>query len=613
MCGITGWVDASKNLTNEGPLLDAMTATLAARGPDAAGTWLSTHAALGHRRLAVIDPEHGGQPMTLVREGATHVIVYNGELYNTDELRALLVGLGHTFRTRCDTEVLLAAYVEWGPACLDRLNGIFAFGVWSEREGRLFLARDRLGVKPLFYAPLADGLVFGSELKALLAHPGVSHEVELESMAELLVLGPCRTPGSGVFRGVLELKPGHCLTHDARVTSVQQYWSFQSKPHEDDLDRSAEHVRALVLDAVERQLVSDVPLGTLLSGGLDSSVVTAIAAQIYRQRGWPLRTWSVDYVDNERDFRGTEFLPDPDAPWVGKVSAFLHTSHRRVVLDHAQIFEALDEAARARDLPGLADVDASLLLFCREIKRDATVALSGECADEIFGGYRWFHKPESYTSRQFPWVRLVDERARLFSPAMRARVSAHELVARRYDEMLAEVPRLPGEDPTEAKRREMFYLNLTRFLPMLLDRKDRMSMASGLEVRVPFCDHRIVEYVWNVPWKLKSCDEIEKGLLRRAMQGLLPPDALRRRKSPYPSTHNPGYYALVRSRLLAILDEPTSPLAQVLDVGAARAMADEVHLATERHWFGQYWKDAQFFGFLCQIDAWMRQHKVRLR
>ncbi|KVE28217.1 asparagine synthetase B [Burkholderia singularis] len=613
MCGITGWVDWGHDLREHVATLRNMTACLVHRGPDASGEWVSARAALGHRRLSIIDPANGAQPMVRHARHRTFVIAYNGELYNTPELRRALESRGCRFETHCDTEVLLQAYIEWGPACLDRLNGIFAFAVWDESDKRLFMARDRIGVKPLFFAKLDSGLLFGSEMKAILAHPQVSREVKVDAFHELLFLGPARTPGSGVFRQIDELKPGWCLTYSPSGIETWQYWKLESHPHEDSFETTVERVRELVVDAVTNQLVSDVPVGTMVSGGLDSSSITAISAGVFKEAGKQLDTYSIDFVDNSTHFKPTDYVPDEDAPWADKVTRHLQTNHRRVLLDTSELISQLGAAMRSRDLPGMWEVDASLQLFCREIKKHSTVVLSGETADEIFGGYRWFHQARDYEVERFPWVRMVDGRERLLAPALRDGLDADALVAEHYRQTIAECPALPGEELGEARRRQMFYINFTRWLPMMLDRKDRASMAEGLEVRVPFCDHRIVEYLWNVPWTMKNAGDREKGLLRHAMQGILPDDVIWRPKSPFPTTHNPKYLHDVRALLTERLRDAASPLRPLLDAAELdRVLAAPDDEARDRHWFGMYAKDAQFLAYLYQIDLWMSEYRVSL-
>jgi len=616
MCGITGWVDWREDLTKQADIVEKMTETMELRGPDASGTWLSRHCAFGHRRLSVIDPIGGAQPMVRPAKRAEDrdvVLVYNGELYNAAELRKELEGLGHAFRTTCDTEVLLLAYVEWGAACLDRFNGIFAFAIWETAEERLFMARDRLGVKPLFYRREEGRLLFGSEPKAILAHPDVEPEIDGEGLAELFVIGPARTPGHGVWRGMSELKPGHFLTYDRDGLRTSAYWKLESRPHEDDEKTTAETVGALLADTLERQLVSDVPVGTLLSGGLDSSALTSLAVRYYGRTGQgQVSTFSVDYVDNDKYFTAHDFQPNSDAPWIKRMQEHLNTKHHPIQFDTPELANALEAAVLAKDSPGMADIDASLYLFCREIKKNVTVAISGEAADEIFGGYPWFHRKEALEANTFPWSLAPELRESVLSAELREKLRPREYLADRYAQALAEVPELPGEDEAARRMRRMSYLNVTRFMPTLLDRKDRMSMAVGLEVRVPYCDHRLVQYVFNIPWELKMAGDREKGILRKSLEGVLPHDVLYRKKSPYPKTHNPGYLNAVRGRLLERLDDSSSPLLPLIDAAKIRELARTADSRSHLPWFGQLMSAPQLFAYLLQFDFWLRQYKVRI-
>ncbi|MBN2984912.1 asparagine synthase (glutamine-hydrolyzing) [Cohnella algarum] len=616
MCGITGWIDWKVDLTKQANIVEKMTETLQLRGPDASGTWLSRSCAFGHRRLSVMDPLNGAQPMirpTRTADDHDCVIVYNGELYNAPELRKELELRGHSFRTTCDTEVLLLSYVEWGPACVDKLNGIFAFAIWRTDEEKLFMARDRLGVKPLFYRREEGRLLFGSEPKAILAHPDVPAEVDGEGLAELFALGPARTPGVGVWRGMSELKPGHCLTYDRDGMKIAAYWRLSSRPHEEDERATAERVGELLDDTVRRQLVSDVPVCTLLSGGLDSSALTALAVRYYGEtEQGQVHTYSIDYVDNDKHFTAHDFQPNSDAPWIKRMNEFLGTNHHYVQFDTPELVEALEAAVLAKDVPGMADIDASLYLFCREIKKDATVAISGEAADEVFGGYPWFHRQEALTASTFPWSLSAGLRESVLSPELKAHIRPLDYIADRYAQALGEVPKLQGEDEAAARMRVMSYLNITRFMPTLLDRKDRMSMAAGLEVRVPFCDHRLVEYVFNIPWELKMAGQREKGILRRALEGVLPDDVLYRKKSPYPKTHNPAYLEAVRSLLTERLNDPSSPLLPLIDAEHIRGLVRTADARSHLPWFGQLMSAPQLFAYLLQFDFWLRKYNVSI-
>ncbi|MPM27924.1 Asparagine synthetase [glutamine-hydrolyzing] 3 [bioreactor metagenome] len=609
MCGITGFVDWERNLEDQRHVLDAMVEKLTARGPDGSGCYITSHVALGHRRLSVMDPANGAQPMLRERGDDHYAITYNGELYNMVELRRDLETRGYRFRTNCDTEILLTAYIEWGANCVERFNGIFAFAIWDEARRQLFLARDRIGVKPLFYAVREQLFIFGSELKALLAHPTVKPVIDREGLAEVFAIGPARTPGHGIFCHVNELKPGHSMIFDYNGVRIQQYWKLHSQPHSDDFQTTVRNVRDLLEDTVKRQLIADVPVCTLLSGGLDSSALTALAALFYKQSGVKVETYSVDYRDNDIYFKANSFQPNEDAPWVEKVSKYFDTTHHNVLLDIDDLAKSLPDAAISRDLPGMADIDTSLYLFCREIKKSATVALSGECADEVFGGYPWFYREDMIGANTFPWALKPELRAEWLSQEVRTIIDPLTYVEERYQQALDEVPRLPGEDNESARMREIFFLSLTRWMPTLLDRKDRMSMAFGLEIRVPYCDHRLVEYVWNIPWAMKNYRQREKGLLRQALTGLLPDDVLWRKKSPYPKTHNPDYLATVKRWVTIILQDSSSPLVPLVNRKKILELVKS-DSASNIPWFGQLMSGPQFFAYLIQADTWLRKYKV---
>lgn len=597
MCGIGGCLSFGQKIRSP-KMYQAMENTMIRRGPDQAGRWGDDHCVLLHRRLAVIDPEGGKQPMELKWRGRRFIIVYNGELYNTEALRRRLGKLGHTFSGHSDTEVLLHAFAQWGENALELCNGIFAFAVWVPEEKRLFLARDPMGVKPLFYARSRSGLVFGSEIKTILAHPEIEKKLNLQSIAELVIMGPGRTPGCGVYQGIQEVKAGHCGYCDETGFSPVPYWQPQDAPFADSPEEAASHVRSLVVDAIKRQLVSDVPLGTFLSGGLDSSIITAVAAQEYGAKGKRLTTFSVSYRDNEKYFQKSHFQPDSDDEYIDCMVETFHTDHHRIVLDTPELAEALYDAAIARDLPGMADVDSSLLLFCREIKKHVTVALSGECADEIFGGYPWFRDRDICMADGFPWAQSTKYRMTFLREEIAEALDGEAYVRQRYEDTLARVSMLPNLDPLERRMKEMTRLNLDWFMQTLLDRKDRMSMYHGLEVRVPFCDKRIAQYLYAMPWSIKDYEHREKGILRHAMEGLLPEKVLWRKKSPYPKTHHPAYLAAVSALLEDALTDVNAPM---FDIIKPEALRDLLCHEIKYPWYGQLMMKAQIISFFLQL------------
>lgn len=608
MCGIGGFVDYERDARRGGPILHGMKRTLTPRGPDAEGTYFDEDAALVHRRLIVIDPEGGKQPMHSPDRNT--IIIYNGELYNTPELRTELMSRGHEFVGHSDTEVLLHAYLEWKTDAFARLNGIFAFAIWEKRERRLTLCRDRLGVKPLFFAPIRNGLTFGSTIDTVLCHPEIEPALDEDGLRTLLLLGPARPPESGVFRQIKSLLPGHFAVLTPENFTDHVYWQLEAHEHEDDLPTTIERTHTLICDAARRQLVSDVPLACFLSGGLDSSILSMLAAKDYAARGETLHTWSVDYRDNDKYFTKSIFQPNSDDSYIDQMVDFLGTHHHRVVLEPEALCAALLPATDARALPGMADVDSSLLLFCAAVKRGGTtVCLSGECADELFGGYPWYHREEILFEDTFPWSRSVGLRLGLLTPdAVR---NGEEFVRQHYRDTCDRAPKLSSDDKKAARMREMFVLNLDWFMATLLDRKDRMSMYSGLEVRVPFCDHRIVEYAYNMPWDFKSLEGREKGIVRRACADELPKEIVYRKKSPYPKTFHPVYTRLCADYVRRIFEDNTSIAASLFDRNAVQKLMQRPESLAEP-WFGQLMRTPQIFAYIIQLDRWFRHYHVKI-
>jgi asparagine synthase (glutamine-hydrolysing) len=572
MCGITGWISFDRDLEREQGVVDAMTETMACRGPDASGTYVAGPAALGHRRLAIIDLAGGTQPMSVHTPTGDVVLVYSGEAYNFTELRDELRRAGEQFETSSDTEVVLRGYLRWGEGLADRLNGMFAFAVWDGRDRKLVMIRDRMGIKPLYFYPTGDGVLFGSEPKAILANPIARREVDADGLRELFSF--VKSPGHAVWSGMREVEPGTIVTVDAAGLRERTYWRLETRPHTDDRDASVAHVRELLDDIVRRQLVADVPRCVLLSGGLDSSVITALSAQMLAAEGERVRSFAVDFVGQTENFKPDALRPTADAPYVRDVAEHVGSEHTDIVLAHEPL---ADPAVRravvgARDLPtGLGDMDGSLYLLCKAIRERSTVALSGESADEIFGGYRWFHDPEVQRANTFPWVATEAMRFGIADSLLTTEASGTlDLSAYRresYDCALTEVQHLGGESDLERRMRISSYLHLTRFVRHLLDRKDRMSMAVGLEVRVPFCDHRLVEYVYNAPWSLKTYDGREKSLLRGAGRDLLPQSVAERVKSPYPSTQDTHYVADIQMQAKDLLGDGAHDVFSLVDRG----------------------------------------------
>lgn len=603
MCGIAGILSSDIDLRGEKLLVEKMGKTLKKRGPDAAGIYLTPKVALVHRRLSVIDVENGAQPMHFGK----YVIVYNGEIYNTDEVRNELEGFGYRFDTHCDTEVVLKAYDKWENESVKKLNGIFAYAIYDKKENSLFACRDRIGVKPFFYNKTKNTFSFASKIDTLLCQPYVKSAVDEEGLYEIFMLGPAKTIGKAIFKDICELPPAFCLTYKNGEIKTYPYWKLEAKEFDENEETAAEHTYLLVKDSIERQLVSDVPLATFLSGGLDSSIISKIASDKYKESGKTLDTYSVDYTDNDKYFKKSLFQPNKDSDYIDVISSYIGSNHHNIVLNNVDVANALEEAVIERGVPGFVDIDSSLMLFCKEVKKDFTVCLSGECADEIFAGYPWYHKKEILFENVFPWARNTNIRQRILKNGFLS--DGEEYLQSAYKNTLKNISYLESDDKINKRMREMFVLNLNWFMQTLLARKDNMSMASSLEVRVPFCDYRLVEYAYNMPWNIKALDGREKGILRKAFENDLPKEIAWRKKSPYPKTHNPAYFARVKELLAIALTDKSTPLMDWIDIDNLYLLLQNPDSLPEP-WYGQLMGIPQIAAYIYQIYAWIKYYNV---
>ncbi len=590
------------SLPFDGQCIREMFVTMARRGAEGSGSYETKDKCLLHT---------GGQkPVTLDWAGERYTITCDGELYNSAELRAELLALGHSFCTDTDAEVLLRGYAQWQAGIVEKCNGIFAFAIMEEKAGRVFLARDRIGVKPLFFAEHKGGLLFASQIKTVLAYPTMEAELDAEGIGQILLLGPGRTPGSGVFWNIREIEPGCCGIYENGKLRIRRYWKLRDREHTESFEQTAEQVRALVLDAIGRQMVADVPVGTFLSGGLDSSLISAVCARELEKKGKKLQTFSVDYVDNDKYFQAGKFQPNSDPEFIRIMQKAMDSDHRWTVISPKELVDNMEEAVIARDLPGMADVDTSLRIFCRNISPHVKVALSGECADEIFGGYPWYRDPAMRDKDGFPWAQTTGERTAFLQPWILEKLDPDSFVLDRYRQTLAESDILPENSPTDRRIKELVNLNFRWFMQTLIDRNDRMSAGSGLAVRTPMCDYRIAEYLYGVPWEFKDWQGREKGLLRMAMADYLPEQVLWRKKSPYPKTHHPEYLSLVSELLKGVLLDENAPVFQIV---SRAALENLLHEDFAWPWYGQLMRRPQTIVYMLQINFWLKHYSVRIR
>ena len=615
MCGYAGFCNLKDDLTRPQNIhtIEKITKALTHRGPDEDGYFVSEHANLGHNRLIIIDAENGKQPMTYKYNGNTYTIVYNGQLYNSKEIRNELIENGFEFNGYSDTEVILKAFIHYGTDIFKEFNGIFSFAIWNEEKKEMILARDHFGIKPLFYAIINDTLVFASEIKAILAYPGFEARIDKQGICELFGIGPAHTPGTCVFKDIYELKPAHFAVFNESGFNTYRYWKLKTKEHTDTFEETCSTVQYLLEDSIKRQLISDVPLCAMLSGGVDSSIIVAYASNYYKENGMPpLTTLSVDYVDNDKNFVKSDFQPNSDNYYINLMKNTFNTNHTTIMLDTPELAEYLEDAMIARDMPGMADVDSSLLLFCKNIKKYASVAISGECSDEIFAGYPWFFREDALNSGTFPWSIAISERQNLLNTQIGKQIDLKNYIDYRYNESINEIEYSDSDSKDTKEKRVISYLTMNWFMQTLLDRADRTSMYSGLEVRVPFCDYRLVQYLWNVPWEMKAYNGREKGLLRYVVKDLLPEEIVNRKKSPYPKTHNPSYLKAVKNMLTKIMDIPNAPINNLLNREYILEILNTDGKAFTRPWFGQLMTGPQLMAYLCQVNMWLARYNPKI-
>jgi asparagine synthase (glutamine-hydrolysing) len=610
MCGISGWISWKDDLKESRHTLtiEAMGQAMVLRGPNEGGTYRSTHAALAHRRLSIIDIEGGQQPMAVNGpSGEVAVISYNGEVYNFAEIRDELIALGHRFNTRSDTEVVLRAYQQWGIDSASHLNGIYAYAIWDERAQLLILVRDRLAVKPLYYYPYADGVLFSSEPKGILANPIFKARIDESGIIELLALASAPTPGHGIYRDMHQVKGGYVVTISKNGIEEHRYWKLEPQHDVLDYKNTIHEIRELLEDIVSRQLVADVNIGTLLSGGLDSSVISALAAKHMRNGGdSQLKTYSVDFKEHAKYFKQTPWHTSRDEPFAREVAKYIDSQHTTIIVDPDTQSAHEQTALIARDLPGWGEMDVSLYLLFKEVAKFSTVVLSGESSDEIFGGYPFLRDVNLHSTHTFPWL----EGKTLFASLLRSDVigqkRVQEYVYNQYDNAIADVGDLPGETVADTAARRAEYVTLTRWLPALLDRNDRMSMAAGLEVRVPFCDHRLVELLYNTSSQKKYVTGIEKTLLRNAVGDILPQSVLQRTKSGFPARLDPQYEESLQRRTADLINNPNAQIWDLIDLGKLKTqLATKVPLPGPR----AAPSTTNGLGYLLSIDSWLRLYK----
>ena len=601
MSRFVGIVNLKENISDEIHILEEMNNEFIHIDTNEQNILINEHGLFGHNRLNNLTEEQ------LVKK-ENYIINFDGNIYNLTEFKEALESVGYFFNSNSIAEILIAGYIHHGYKIVNKLNGIFAFSIFDLSKQELFLCRDHFGVKPLFYTIANNNFIFASEIKAILAHPCVERKLNSTGISELFGLGPGRTSGIGVFYNIYELKPANYMVYNSYGIITKEYWKLESKEHTDDFETTCDKVRYLLNDSIKIQSISDSPICSFLSGGLDSSIITSLMSNSIPN----LNTFSVDYIDNDKNFVKSDFQPNSDKHYIDIVKNKFNTTHETIFIDTPELSNYLEDAMIARDLPGMADVDSSLLVFCKSVKSKFNVALSGECADEIFGGYPWLFKKDALSLGTFPWSLALNERQNILNEDISNKINLKEYVDFRFSETLKNVPKLHSDSKEDAEKRNIFYLNLYWFMQTLIDRSDRMSAYCNFEIRVPFCDYRLIEYVWNIPWDMKALHGREKGLLRYIVKDILPEEIIDRKKSPFPKTHNPTYLNKVKTMLQEIIDDNNSPILNLLNKKYIQEILDTNASNFTQPWYGQLMTGPQFMAYLIQVNMWLKKYNPKI-
>ncbi len=570
------------------------------RGPDEFGYLFTKSHSFGHKRLSIIDIENGKQPMSILN----HHLIYNGELYNVEDLKKTLKKDNIFLENHSDTLLLLKLLMKYKEKALNQLNGIFSF-VYTDGDS-VMAVRDMFGVKPLYYTMIDKDIFIASEIKSILEY---KHEavVNTEGLCELLGMGPSHSQGKTVYKDIYEVKPGHMLLFDKnKGLQMKRYYQLKAYPVNLTYQETVDKVRKLLDKAIQRQMISDVGISCFLSGGLDSSIISTIASKHVEK----LDTFSIDYEDNIKDFKPNSFEITSDRDYAKKVSEAIKSTHHPVTIDNDTLVDYLKKAVDLKDSPGMTDIDSSMIFLAKNISKFHKVSLSGEAADEVFAGYPWYYKKEK-ESKTFPWIRNIDYKESLLNEEYKNKLKLEEYVKKEYQMAIEEAPVLKSDTKTDIKHRRLCYLNIKYFMTNLLDRKDRMTMGASLEVRVPFCDKDLVEFLYNVPYKYKYRNKTEKKLLRDAYDGVVIDDVVHRKKSPYPKSNSKKYHEMVKTLLSKCLEDKNSVLYKIFNVDKIKDImesSDELDVP----WYGQLMRKTSLLAYLYQIDYWYKKYNIRI-
>lgn len=542
---------------------------------------------------------------TITIEDKTYQVVVDGEFYNMTEIKKALRYKGIEKDIHTIEELVVYAYRIWGHTMMNHFNGAYAIVIDDGNE--VFVTKDQMGLKPVFYArKKGKGLLVSNSLKAILQTKEIKPIVERNQLRELFALGPSISEDKTLYKDIYALPMGHYMVIHNNNVRIQQYYEPVSKPHFDSFDDTAAKVKYLVSDAIKRQ--SEGCDATFLSGGLDSSIIASVMA---KQQG-SIKTFSLDYEGNAENFKGNMYQVSLDDAFIAQMVEYTGCDHTKLTITQKELLDELEHAMYARDVPGMADVDASLLWLCKQVKKERSIIMSGECSDEVFGGYPWFYRDELKDLDTFPWLRSTSERRNLLHAQLQD-IDFEGYIQKQYQNSIADISYLDGDSEEDKRSRLHTILCLHWFMQTLVTRQVCMGNAADVTIRAPFADVRIIDYVYNIPWDMKFVGGNEKGILRKAFEDELPQDVCYRKKNPFPKTHNPEYTELIKEKMYQVYDDEHSVLHQLLDDDALHALIDSGGAAFELPWYGQLMSGPQLLAYLYQLDSWSKIFDLDIR
>lgn len=563
--------------------------------------------------------ENINQPMKLTYNDNVYIINYSGMLYNKDEIMDLIKKNGYTTKTNTDDELILILYICYKEKLLNFINGSFSFSIFNKKEGSIFLARDHLGISPLFYTETKNGFpfIFASSLKPILSNPKIDKILDKDGIKELFALGPAHTPGKTYFKDILEIEPGHYAIYQKNKLKIYKYWDLPVYKITDDEKTIIKKVHDMLILSTKQNINTNKKVCTMLSGGIDSSILSKIVNDNVKN----LKTFSLDFEGNDKNFIANSYQLSRDNKYIDIMKNYLNTNHTSILLNNTYLFDLLHDVTIARDMPGMADIDCSMYAFCLSIVQNGyEVCISGECSDEIFGGYPWYYRENlknAFFNNNFPWAISNDLRAKLVNSQILSENEINDYIKDSIDKNLKNID-FNSNDENENYFKKVNYLTIKYFMNTLIERTNRTSSMAGLDVRIPYANYKFFEYIYNIPayLKLGKCYEekilTEKYLLREAFRGEIPNEILFRKKSPFPKTYDKEYLMLVENKMIEILNNPLSKINRIINKNYILNMIQMHGENMTQNLFGQLMTYPQTLAYLIQIEIWLNEYDVKI-